>query len=58
MIFKTAKFCRHIDHGLAHKLCTNYVYKAEISKNLYGLKFQFTDLTKTDLTRHTRFQNA
>jgi len=41
MIFKNAKFCRHVDYGLAYKLCTNNVYKTEISKNLNWLKFEY-----------------
>lgn len=36
MTFKNAKFCVHLHYGLAYKLCTNYVYKTENSKNLMG----------------------
>jgi len=61
MIFKNAKFCWHIDCGLAYKLCTNYDYNTEFSRNLYGLRLEFVsqiDLTKTDWTRHICLQNV
>lgn len=61
MTFKNAKFGRHIDYGIAYKLCTTYAYKTNFEKFIWAEIWVYVcpmDLTKTDWTRHTCFQNV